>query len=146
MEWKKYAQNREDHCNDAMFYKMYDQVEAGLVASGHTVRYDNPVHKDKNGKIVDNESLAFGCLVTIHIVCPDNVFFLMKRVTTCMEKTMGTKVVRGKLFQGVKYQKNLWVLNTHIFPLLPSWMQPAHFDLSQIFLPLRSFHLSGLLG
>jgi hypothetical protein len=39
---------------------MYDQCEEGLVASGNAVRFKHPVHMDANGKIVDNESLAFG--------------------------------------------------------------------------------------
>ncbi len=62
------------------------------------MRYDNPVHKDVNGKIVDDESLAFGRPVKIDCVRPENVFFLTRRVTTRMEKTMGNKAVRRKLF------------------------------------------------
>jgi hypothetical protein len=57
---------------------MYDQVEAGLVASGNVVRYDNPVHNNVNGKMVGDKSLAFGCPVSINHVRPENVFFLDK--------------------------------------------------------------------
>jgi hypothetical protein len=57
---------------------MYDQCEEGLVASGNAVRFKHPVHMDANGKIVDNESLAFGYPVTIDYERPDNVFFLDK--------------------------------------------------------------------
>ena len=71
---QKYAQNREDHCNYAAFNKMYDQCEDGLVASGNGVRYKHSVHKDASGKIVDDESLAFGYPVTIYYVHPDNIF------------------------------------------------------------------------
>jgi hypothetical protein len=73
---QKYARNREDHCNYAAFIKMYAQCEDGLVASGNAVRYEHPVHKDTNGKIVDDVSLAFGHPVTINYVRPENVFFL----------------------------------------------------------------------
>jgi hypothetical protein len=55
---------------------MYAQCEDGLVASGNAVRYEHPVHKDTNGKIVDDVSLAFGHPVTINYVRPENVFFL----------------------------------------------------------------------
>ncbi len=72
----KYAQNRENHCSYAAFNKMYDQCEDGLVASGNAVRYKHSVHKDANGKIVDDGSLAFGHPVTIYYVRPNNVFFL----------------------------------------------------------------------
>jgi len=48
---RKYARNREDHCNHNTFDKMYDQCEAGLVASGNVVRYGHPVHMDASGKI-----------------------------------------------------------------------------------------------
>ena len=41
---------------------MYAQCEDGLVASGNAVRYEHPVHKDTNGEIVDDVSLAFGHL------------------------------------------------------------------------------------
>ncbi len=50
----------------------------GLVASGNAVRYEHPVHKDANGKIVDDVSLAFGHPVTINYVRPKNLFFLDK--------------------------------------------------------------------
>ena len=55
---------------------MYAQCEDGLVASGNAVRYEHPVHKDTNGEIVDDVSLAFGHPVTINYVRPENVFFL----------------------------------------------------------------------
>ncbi len=73
---QKYARSREDHCNHPAFKMMYDQCEEGLVASGNAVRFKHPVHMDANGKIVDNESLAFGYPVTIDYERPDNVFFL----------------------------------------------------------------------
>ncbi len=40
---------------------MYNQCKAGLVVLGNAVRYEHPVHMDANGKIVEDESLAFGC-------------------------------------------------------------------------------------
>jgi hypothetical protein len=86
---------------------MYDQCEDGLVASGNTVRYKHFVHKDANGRIVDNESLAFGHPVTIYYVHPDIFFFLMKPEIIRMGKRMGTKAVRGKLFQEEKFQQSL---------------------------------------
>ena len=42
------------------------------------MRYDNPVHYDKIGKIVEDKSLAFGCPVAINYLRPENVFFLDK--------------------------------------------------------------------
>ena len=57
---------------------MYDQCEEGLVASGNVVRYDRPVHYNQVGKIVNNETLAFGHPVTIKYLRPENVFFLDK--------------------------------------------------------------------
>jgi hypothetical protein len=71
---QKYARNREDHCNHAAFIKIYDQCEDGLVASGNAVRYEHPVHKDANGNIVDDQSLAFRHPVTTCIMCLENVF------------------------------------------------------------------------
>ena len=73
---RKYARNREDHCNFVAFSKMYDQCEEGLVASGNVVRYDRPVHYNQVGKIVNDETLAFGHPVTIKYLRPENVFFL----------------------------------------------------------------------
>ncbi len=40
------------------------------------MRDNYSVHKDANGKIVDDESLAFGHPITIYNVRPNNVFFL----------------------------------------------------------------------
>ena len=73
---RKYARNREDHCNFVTFSKMYDQCEEGLVASGNVVRYDRPVHCNQVGTIVEDETLAFGHPVTIEYLRPENVFFL----------------------------------------------------------------------
>ncbi len=55
---RKYARNREDHCNFVTFSKMYNQCEEGLVASGNSMRYEHPVHYNQVGTIVDNETLA----------------------------------------------------------------------------------------
>jgi hypothetical protein len=96
---QKYAQNCEDHCNYAAFNKMYDQCEDGLVASGNAVRYKHPVHKDANGKTVDDKALAFGHPVTIYYVHPDKFFFSMKSEIIYTAKTMVTKAVKGKTFQ-----------------------------------------------
>ncbi len=63
---RKYARNREDHCNFITFSKMYNQCEEGLVALGNAVRYEHPVHMDANGEIFEDESLAFGCPVTFY--------------------------------------------------------------------------------
>ncbi len=41
--------------------------------------------------------------------------FLTRLVATCPEKTVGTKAVRGKLFQRVKYQKNFVVVKDSHF-------------------------------
>ncbi len=73
---RKYAQNREDHCNFVTFSKMYNQCEEGLVASVNIVQYDCPVHYNQVGTIVDDETLAFGHPVTIKYIRPENVFFL----------------------------------------------------------------------
>ena len=72
---QKYTQNREDHCNYAAFSKMYNQCKEGLVALGNAVRYDNSVHYDRIGKIVEDESLAFGHPVTINYLHPENKLF-----------------------------------------------------------------------
>ncbi len=73
---RKYARNREDHCNHTAFRKMYDQCKEGLIASGNVVRYDKPVHYNQNGEIVNNETLAYGYSVTIKYLRPEDVFFL----------------------------------------------------------------------
>ena len=46
----------------------------GLVASVNAKEYDEPVHKGKNGNIVDNESFAFGRPFIVDITKPHNVF------------------------------------------------------------------------
>jgi len=76
MKGHKYAQNQEDHCNDAAFNKMYDQCEIGPVESGNAANYKHPVHKDANGNIVDDASLAFGRPVAMYYLHLENVFFL----------------------------------------------------------------------
>ena len=104
---QKYARNREDYCNYAAFVKMYTQCEDGLVASGNAVRYEHPVHNDANGKIVDNVSLAFGNLVTINYVRPENVFFLDETVDNTHGNDDRNQAARGKLFQEAKFPKSL---------------------------------------
>ncbi len=100
---RKYACNREDHCNFVAFRKMYDQCEEGLVALGNVVRYDCPVHYNQVGKIVDDETLASGHPVTIKYLRPENVFFWTRPGITRMEKMTGNEGVSGKLFQRGKF-------------------------------------------
>ena len=49
---------------------MYNQVEVAILKRGNAVKYHEPVHKNKNGDIVE-ESLAFGLPVTI-----DNITYM----------------------------------------------------------------------
>jgi hypothetical protein len=71
--------------------------------SGNAVRYKHPVYKDANGKIVDYESFAFGCRMTIIYVHVDNVFVLNETGDKTHDKYDGNwgsqrKVVpRGKI-------------------------------------------------
>jgi hypothetical protein len=55
---------------------MYDQCEIGPVESGNAANYKHPVHKDANGNIVDDASLAFGRPVAMYYLHLENVFFL----------------------------------------------------------------------
>ena len=63
------------------------------------MRYKHPVHMDANGKIVEDESLAFGRPVTVNYLHPENVFFLTRPEIIRTEKMMGIEGFRGKLFQ-----------------------------------------------
>jgi hypothetical protein len=83
---------------------MYNQCEAGLVASGNAVRYEQSVHMDANGEIVEDESLAFGRPVTVNYLHPENVFFFDE--TRDNMHGMGIEGVRGKLFRKAKFQKS----------------------------------------
>ena len=85
---------------------MYDQCKAGLVASGNAVRYEHPVHMDANGKIVEDESLAFGRPVTINYLHLENVFFWTRPEIIRTEKMMGIKGFRGKSFRKAKFKKS----------------------------------------
>jgi hypothetical protein len=102
-----------------MFNKMYDQVEAGLVASGNALRYDNPVHKDKNGKIVDNKSLAFGCLATIDYVRLENVFFLDKTGDNTHGKDYGNQGGQRKVIPRGEIPKKLVGIKDSHFIITP---------------------------
>ena len=53
---KKFATNREDHCHDDAFQKMYSQNQVGLVESGNAKEYEQPVHVDIEGNIVEDET------------------------------------------------------------------------------------------
>ena len=46
---------------------MYNQIERGLIESGNAVKLEVPVLMNDEGKIVEDESLAFGRAVTIEI-------------------------------------------------------------------------------
>jgi hypothetical protein len=85
---------------------MYAQCEDGLVASGNAVRYEHPLHKDANGKIVDDVSLAFGHPVTIDYVRPENVYFLNETGDNTHGKSTGIEAVRGKSFREANFQKS----------------------------------------
>ena len=72
----KFARNRDGHTHDAAFSKMGDQIEDVLLDSGNAVKFDTPVHMDKEGRIVEDESKGFGRPVTTNIVDPSNVFVM----------------------------------------------------------------------
>ena len=50
---------------------MYDQCIDQMVRAGVARKRDNAVWMDKSGKIVSDESLAFGCKVTHDLIHPD---------------------------------------------------------------------------
>jgi hypothetical protein len=63
--------------------------------------------KTKNGKIVDDESLAFGCLVTINYVHPENVFFLDKTGGNMPRKDSGNQGGQRKVVPKGEIPKEL---------------------------------------
>ena len=76
---KKYGRNRDEHCNDSSFNKMYHQVEDAFVESGNSEKLDEPVLMDEHGNEVQEEKLAFGRPVTLRHTRPSNIF--------CMDET-----------------------------------------------------------
>lgn len=56
---------------------MYDGNEAMLIEHRIAEQFDEPVHMDKDGNIVDNEAEAYGRPVTIDIKHPDYLILLM---------------------------------------------------------------------
>ena len=67
MKGHKYAQNQK------IIAMMLHSTRCGNAAN-----YEHPVHKDANGNIVDDASLAFGCPVAMYYLHLENVFFLGK--------------------------------------------------------------------
>jgi hypothetical protein len=55
---------------------MCNNIESALIDSGNAVKFETPVHMDKMGNIVNDETLAFGLPVTINIIRPGNVFYM----------------------------------------------------------------------
>jgi hypothetical protein len=71
---RRYPRNRQEHCNDTTFTKMYDQTEVLITKSGNARPFETPVHMDIEGNVVENESLAFGRPVTLDIHRKTNCF------------------------------------------------------------------------
>ena len=125
---------------------MYDQCEDGLVAPGNTARYKHPVRKDANGKIIDNESIAFGCPVTIDYVHVGNVFFLNETRDNTHGKEDGNQGGQRKAVPRGEIPKELFGVKTHIILSHPSLMLWAPSDSSWSYLHQKSFLKSGLLA
>ena len=62
----------------------------------NVVRYDCPVNYNQVGKIVDDETLAFGHPVTIKYLRPEDVFFLDETGYNTHEKDGGNRVGQRK--------------------------------------------------
>ena len=73
---RKWARNRSDQCHDTPLQKMYNQLELGLIESGCCSRFEQPVHMDIKGWIVDNEADGYGRLVTIKYQRARNRFLI----------------------------------------------------------------------
>lgn len=76
---RKFENHRDSHCNYSNFLQMYTNSGHHLIRSGNAVKFEPPVHMDVDGNVVEDESLAFGCPVSINIIHPNNVF--------CMDET-----------------------------------------------------------
>jgi len=76
IKWKmdRGMYDEEDTERESTFTKMYNQVEAGALKSGNAIKYEQPVHMDKDGNIVLEAKDAFGLPVTIKITRPENCF------------------------------------------------------------------------
>ena len=68
---QKYELDRQNWTMYANFVNMYDQCIDQMVRAGVARKRDQAVWMDKNGKVVSDESLAFGCKVTHDLIHPD---------------------------------------------------------------------------
>ena len=78
------------------------------------------MHKDKNGNIVDNESLAFGNPVTIGITEPHNILCLDETGNTTHGKDDGNKEGHKEMISAGETPQRLCTLNPHILQYFQS--------------------------
>ena len=72
----KFEWNWHAYLTYQAFTLMCNNIESALIDSGNAVKFETPVHMDKMGNIVNDETLAFGLPVTINIIRPGNVFYM----------------------------------------------------------------------
>ena len=71
---RKFPRCRDEHCTTPAFEKMFNQFERFLLESGNAVKFPEPVHMDRRGRIVEDEKDGYGRKVPIDITRPQNVF------------------------------------------------------------------------
>jgi len=82
-------QLRASWCTYSNFENMYNHVYERMVDAGVAEKRVAPVYLDKGGKVVEDESLAFGLPSIYEIVSPEWILFVDEAGANTNKKKMG---------------------------------------------------------